>query len=213
MTNALRTADAIWTTVCGQYLLIQVGHQIRLTGVDTVGKIRYDILFNPGDRFRDCSGLIITFHKNGHSAHFAFENESIHHEEPIPYIGVTINQLAATGKRICRLTSFISLSFRKNRKTFTLMFRTKANRVFGPVPPQRVPKCSWIATNYSMSPVRIRAELNNCKTADRYIIDSYGDRFWVFGLPTDGLLVRRIENGVLKPLCTLRYDEVKYIKR
>jgi len=63
-----------------------------------------------------------------------------------------------------------------------------------------------------MTPEQIRAELADCKTADRYIEDVRGDRFWVFGLPTGGLLVRRIENGIMKPLRTMEYDEVNEIK-
>lgn len=59
-----------------------------------------------------------------------------------------------------------------------------------------------------MTPEQIRTELADCKTADRYLNDARGDRFWVFGLPTGGLLVRRIENGIMKPLRTMEYDEV-----
>jgi hypothetical protein len=64
----------------------------------------------------------------------------------------------------------------------------------------------------TMTETEIRTELADCKTADRYVVDNRGVRYWVFGIPTGNLLVRRIENGVMKPVRTMQYDEVVSIE-
>jgi hypothetical protein len=64
-----------------------------------------------------------------------------------------------------------------------------------------------------MTPEQITTELADCKTADRYLTDVNGDRFWVFGLPTGEILVRRIHAGTMKPLRTMQYSEVVSIEK
>ena len=63
-----------------------------------------------------------------------------------------------------------------------------------------------------MTPEQITTELKDCKSTNRYVVDVKGDRFWVFGLPTGALLVRRIDNGMMKPLRTMQYDEIVSIE-
>ena len=135
MMNVAQAIAGTWVTEAGEYLLVRTGSQIRLVGVDVISKTKYDILFNAGDSFRDCQGLTITFMKCAYSkvypsVNYVFgDKPSDWFHEKIEYVGLTIAELAATDKRICRLTPFISLSFRKDR-TFTLMFRVKGIRSF-----------------------------------------------------------------------------------
>lgn len=63
-----------------------------------------------------------------------------------------------------------------------------------------------------MNAEQIKTELSDCKTTDRHIIDVKGDRFWVFGIPTGSLLVRRVVDGIRKPLRTMEYDEIAYVE-
>ena len=63
-----------------------------------------------------------------------------------------------------------------------------------------------------LSAVPLFFRLIDCKTTDRYVLDHNGNEYWVFGLPSDGLLVRRvfIQDGqrMLKPVRTMEYNEV-----
>lgn len=63
-----------------------------------------------------------------------------------------------------------------------------------------------------MNSTEITTELADCKSTNRYVVDANGDRFWVFGMPTGELLVRRIVEGIMKPLRTMQYDEVVSIE-
>jgi hypothetical protein len=63
-----------------------------------------------------------------------------------------------------------------------------------------------------LSAVPLPSRLADCKTADRYVIDHNNDEYWVFGLPSNSLLVRRVftQEGqrMLKPVRTMEYNEV-----
>jgi hypothetical protein len=64
----------------------------------------------------------------------------------------------------------------------------------------------------TMTPNEIRTELADCKAFNRYLTDTRGDRFWVFGLPENQLLVRRVVDGTMKPIRTMEYGEVVRIE-
>lgn len=57
----------------------------------------------------------------------------------------------------------------------------------------------------------IREALHDCKNTNRYVVSVSGDKFWVFGMTDESLLVRRVVAGIMKPLSTLNYSEVKEI--
>lgn len=63
-----------------------------------------------------------------------------------------------------------------------------------------------------MTREQITQELADCKSTNRYVRDFKNDRFWVFGVPAEEILVRRVENGFLKPLRTMPYSEIAWIE-